>query len=156
MIKCKGCSADFTAKHELHIHIGSGDNYQCREKYTSIERYMLLKAHIEFRKKKKSEGKEEDKNGQSKTQRYMIFMYYLHQTFFKMTFQKKLYMLKILFLELTKMSVNHQTQLLIHFHKQETIQQEHHFNHSKKIYQRLQMAKNYPGRQCVNLKVTKG
>ena len=64
-------------------------------------------------------------------------------------------MLKILFLELTKTSVNHQTQLLIHFHKQETIQQEHHFNHSKKIYQRLQMAKNYPGRQYVNLKETK-
>ena len=56
-----------------------------------------------------------------------------------------------MFLGLIKTSLNHQTQLLIHFHKQEN-----HFNKSKKMYQRLQMAKNYPGPQYDNPKVTKG
>ena len=81
MNKCKGCSADFIAEHELHIHIGSVDNNQCREKYTSIERDRLMKAHIEFRKMKKSKGKEEDKNGQLKAQRYVLYIY-LHKLFF--------------------------------------------------------------------------
>ena len=35
----------------------------------------------EFRKKKKSEGKEEDKNGQLKAQRYVLYIY-LHKLFF--------------------------------------------------------------------------
>ena len=73
MNKCNGCSADFTAD-ELHIHIGSVDNYQCREKYTPIERDRLLKAHVEFRKMNKPKGKEEDKNGQSKAERYVIYI----------------------------------------------------------------------------------
>ena len=57
MNKCKGCSADFTHEHELHIHLGSGDNFECKEKYTSIEVKILLKAFIDFRNEKKSKDK---------------------------------------------------------------------------------------------------